>query len=480
MGEESLQRPEPGKRIGNYVLREFVGRGAFAEVWKAEHQERPDCIRALKIAASPEYRRQLQREGRLPDIRHPNVVPILDSDTRFADVPYIVLPFVDGGNLRDLLAKHREGLPEERVELLLRDILNGLSAAHKRGIVHRDLKPHNILLDSDGRALITDFGLSLANTPIGSTESLRQSLSVSTEATVTIAGSLAYMAPEVRDGEPAALTADIFSIGVILFEMFTGRRPVGPEVPSDYRKDLKQSSLWDRLYRKCCCPIQGRYADAGTMLVAFEKSAETSDEEQPKHSGGAHEQPSARKTVYAQPDSSSSAVRDKETADSGTQRVSERPDNLGAAHVKPREPSAAVPASNDLWTSVLDTWKEYRQLCDAIARPRQEIEQALQVYEDKHPIVRELRMKLVPMQNRMDILTEKVVFLCEKIDDKLAAKVAPILDERETLISEGCRPSHPRVRELDARIRPYDKARKLVGALRDKDEDNELRTCLED
>jgi len=91
---------ETGSRIGNYILKEEIGEGAFGRVWKAVHHERPSRVVAVKIATEPGFRKQLSREGRLPEIDHPNVVPILDSDTRFAETPYIVMPNLAGGSFR--------------------------------------------------------------------------------------------------------------------------------------------------------------------------------------------------------------------------------------------------------------------------------------------------------------------------------------------------------------------------------------------
>jgi serine/threonine protein kinase len=260
MSESSLQ---PGARVGNYILQELIGAGGFAQVWKAAHHERPGRVVAVKIAVEEDFRRALSREGRLPDIDHPNVVPILDSDTRFADPPYIVLPYLPGGNLADLIAKHPHGLPEERVESLLRDILAGLAAAHGRGIVHRDVKPSNVLLDGGGKAMISDFGISLTAAAPGVVRTIVQSGSLNTNG--MIAGTLAYMAPEVLEGNAATKSSDVYSVGVMLFEMLVGRRPGGLESPSRRRQDLRAARMWHDLYRSACAASDQRYADAKVM-----------------------------------------------------------------------------------------------------------------------------------------------------------------------------------------------------------------------
>ena len=267
MSESQLQ---PGTHIGNYILQELIGEGGFAQVWKAVHHERPGRVVAVKIAVEETYRRQLSREGRLPDIDHPNVVPILDSDTRFSATPYIVMPYLPGGSLADLIAKHPHGPPEERVESLLKDILGGLAAAHSQGIVHRDIKPSNVLLNGDGRALISDFGLSLRDPSPDAAVSIMQSASLSIEQNRALAGTFAYMAPEIMEGAPATKAADVYAVGVILFEMLVGRRPAGPQIPSEKRKDLRRPKMWDALYRRACESVDTRFKDAVMMAKGMD------------------------------------------------------------------------------------------------------------------------------------------------------------------------------------------------------------------
>ncbi len=253
-------------RIGNYILKERVGTGASGEVWKAVHHERPGRIVAVKIAVDPTFRRQLCREGRLPDIAHPNVVPILDSDTRFADVPYIVMPYHAGGNLAALVAAHPDGVPPTRVQALLVDILSGLAAAHQQRVVHGDIKPSNVLLDGSGRALITDFGLSTVSDRPDALASMLQSASLEAERSHGIGGTLAYMAPEIRAGEAPTPSADVYSVGVLLFELLTGRLPCGPERPSEARLELIGATDWDGLYTRACRPANRRFPAASEML----------------------------------------------------------------------------------------------------------------------------------------------------------------------------------------------------------------------
>lgn len=257
----------PGARIGNYLLESLIGSGAFAQVWKARHHERNRVV-AVKIAVDPTLRKQLQREARLPEIDHPNVVPILDSDTRFADPPYVVMPYMSGGNLAELIKKHPNGIPEDRVEILLKDVLSGLAEAHGRGIVHRDIKPSNILLNEFGSALIADFGLSANDTVSDFARSMVQSTSLSGEGIPYIAGTYAYMAPDLMDGTTATPAGDVYSVGIVLFEMLVGRRPHGLELPSQTREHLTHALYWDGLFYWACCRAQDRHADAKALKAA--------------------------------------------------------------------------------------------------------------------------------------------------------------------------------------------------------------------
>lgn len=260
---------QQGLRVGNYLLQSKIGEGAFSVVWEATHCERQDRVVAIKIATDPAFRRQLGREARLPEINHPNVVPILDSDTRFADFPYIVIPYYSGGNLATLIGMKPFGFPSLTVKSVFVDMLRGLAAAHGRGIIHRDVKPSNVLLDSAGRALIADFGLSLAPDVSGMMRSMTQSVSLERDSAQGFAGTLAYMAPEIRDGATATPAADVFSAGIVLFEMLTGQRPCGAEKPSEVRSKLRYARQWDQLFIEVFCSQRRRIPNAQQMLARY-------------------------------------------------------------------------------------------------------------------------------------------------------------------------------------------------------------------
>jgi len=224
---------------------------------------------AVKIASDDRTAHVLLRERHVPRPVHTNIVPVLDGSRRFARPTFVVMPYLPGGSLADLMQQHPRGLPEMRCEALLKDILRGLDAAHRCGIVHRDLKPSNVLIDVHGHACLSDFGLSIDETLPDVVRSLHQSASLDAEHAVHLAGTLAYMAPEVRDGGPPTPAADIYSVGVMLFEMLTGRRPQGVEMPTRVRPNLRHPEYWDDLYRGACEGPAERFENAGMMLLAL-------------------------------------------------------------------------------------------------------------------------------------------------------------------------------------------------------------------
>ncbi|MFQ5653141.1 MAG: protein kinase [Planctomycetota bacterium] len=231
-----------GDRISEYILEEPLGRGGFGEVWRAHHHLWSDRKVAVKIPTSAEAIRELSNEGILQaSLEHPGIARPLGMDT-FATPPYFITEFVPGTNLRQLLLDHGPFDPEEALRILER-VLEILDYAHSHGVVHQDIKPENILVTPEGEVKLTDFGL--GQTVDG--ESVLLSASLRTE-TPMVGGTLAYIAPEIRDGEKGLDgRADLYSLGIVLFELLTGRRPAGVELPSDLREGLPR---WcDEIFR---------------------------------------------------------------------------------------------------------------------------------------------------------------------------------------------------------------------------------------
>ncbi len=207
---------------GRFELEEVVGSGGMASVYRAHDQmlERPVAVKILheQYVSDEEAVERFQREARsAAQLAHPNIVTVIDrgeDDGR----PYIVFEYVEGENLKQLVA--REGaLPVGMVIDLGIQIAQALEAAHERGVVHRDVKPQNVLLAEEGRVKVTDFGIAHSRGTVGLT------------LTGTIMGTSDYIAPEQAKGEPAGEGSDIYSLGVVLYELLTGRVPYEAESP---------------------------------------------------------------------------------------------------------------------------------------------------------------------------------------------------------------------------------------------------------
>jgi tetratricopeptide (TPR) repeat protein len=223
-----------GLAIGRYLLIERIGAGAMGQVFAA-YDPQLDRKIALKLlrpgAAGPEHRARLAREAQtLARLSHPNVVTVFDVGTWEGQL-FVALELVDGGSLREWAARHR---PDRRtlVELFIA-AGRGLAAAHAAGVVHRDFKPDNVLVASDGRARVTDFGLAgdVEPRPRPELEVAAAEAQASGQgaepltATGALLGTPAYMAPDQLDGQPATPASDQFGFCVALAELLCGHRP---------------------------------------------------------------------------------------------------------------------------------------------------------------------------------------------------------------------------------------------------------------
>lgn len=259
--------PSPGQRISEYVLDQPIGRGAFGEVWRARHHVWAEQVVAIKFPRDADFVRQLQREGMaVAGIEHPNIVRALGFDP-YADPPYLVMEYVPGESLRPAILGR--SIPVPQAVEIVRQILAGLAFAHARGIVHRDLKPENVLLcPAEGGkvfAKLTDFGLAR---PAGdAASSIAYSRSLDEESVRKVAGSLDYMSPEQRAGEPIDARSDLYAVGVILHELLTGERPAGTDLPSDLNPAVP---AWlDEAFRRSYARLDRRYASAEQMSRAL-------------------------------------------------------------------------------------------------------------------------------------------------------------------------------------------------------------------
>ncbi len=261
------------QRVGEYVLDSHVGGGAFGEVWRAHHHAWTDQLVAVKIPTDPQYIRNLQHEGyAVHGLQHPNIVRAIGFDP-FAATPYLAMEYVPGTSLRPFIPGHKLSIPD--AVAVLRQVLAGLTYAHANGLVHRDIKPENILVHeraasagygTEGLVKVTDFGLGKAATAIAA-QSIAFSASLNDAAGRDIAGSLDYMAPEQRTGGAIDGRADLYACGVVLYELLTGEKPAGTEVPSDVNHAVPKSL--DDVFRRSYARLEKRYASAAEFDAAL-------------------------------------------------------------------------------------------------------------------------------------------------------------------------------------------------------------------
>ncbi|HSP16793.1 MAG TPA: protein kinase [Thermoanaerobaculia bacterium] len=224
---DASEELEPGTILGSYEIISMIGAGGMGEVYRARDQRigREVAIKRLpeSLGADLDRLRRFEREARLAgSLNHPNLVTIHDVGSH-AGKPFVVMELLRGETLRSELA-HR--LPVRKAIDYAIQIARGLAAAHEQGIVHRDLKPENIFVTDDGRLKILDFGLAKAvqREPDENQLTARRTSDGPTSHGV-ILGTAPYMSPEQVSGEPVDVRSDIFSFGVILYEILSGRHP---------------------------------------------------------------------------------------------------------------------------------------------------------------------------------------------------------------------------------------------------------------
>ena len=210
-----------GTTLGNYQIIQEIGRGGMAVVYRAFQ---PSLRRYVAIKVLPEYLQvdpefvaRFQREARAAaQLSHPNVVTIYDVGEQ-AGVHYIAMEYLEGGSLLDRLA--RGPLRSGEALQIVEQVGSALDFAHSHGLIHRDIKPANILFSADNRPKVTDFGIARA----GDTSRLTRA--------GTMLGTPEYMSPEQAEGRPVDYRADLYALGVILYEMLTGRVPFHADTP---------------------------------------------------------------------------------------------------------------------------------------------------------------------------------------------------------------------------------------------------------
>ena len=205
-----------GKMLdGRYEILELIGSGGMANVYKAlcHRLNRYDAVKIMhdETAANAELRKRFHAESHaVAMLSHPNIVSVYDVSHN-ENIEYIVMELIDGITLKQYL-KEKGALSPEQVESFSTQIAKALSHAHEKGIIHRDIKPHNIMLLDDGMIKVADFGIA----------ALQNDLEMPTEEAV---GSVHYIAPEQARGQAADTRSDIYSLGIVMYEMLTGQLP---------------------------------------------------------------------------------------------------------------------------------------------------------------------------------------------------------------------------------------------------------------
>ncbi len=216
------------RKIGKYEVIERLGRGGMAEVYRA-YQGTLDRYVAIKVlhaflADDPEFKSRFEREAQnIAKLKHPNIVQVYDFDyDQEAESYYMVMELIDGSTLKDRLSSimaRGELLPLPEVIRVMREAASALSYAHSRNMIHRDVKPANLMLDHDNRVVLTDFGIAKIVTGAQFT------------ASGGMVGTPAFMAPEQGLGEAGDERSDLYSLGIIMFQMLTGQLPYDAETP---------------------------------------------------------------------------------------------------------------------------------------------------------------------------------------------------------------------------------------------------------
>jgi len=208
------------KKLGRYDLVRVLGKGAMGIVYEGRdpNLDRRVAIKTVKVEnlseeAAAEYEHRFRTEARsAARLQHPNIVSVYDSD-RDGDIAFLVMEYIQGDDMKHHLDKGVRYSLEQSLKMV-RDLLSALDYAHKQGIVHRDIKPANLLIEPGGRVKLTDFGVARI-----------QDSGDATRTQGSMVGTLKYMSPEQVQGQKVDSRADLFSVGVVLYQLLTDKRP---------------------------------------------------------------------------------------------------------------------------------------------------------------------------------------------------------------------------------------------------------------
>jgi ABC-type branched-subunit amino acid transport system substrate-binding protein len=245
----------PGTSFAGYRVDSLIGRGGMGVVYRATDLslERPVALKlvAPELAEDDRFRARFLREPRLAaSLDHPNVIPIYEAGEHDGQL-YLAMRFVEGSDLKSLLAREGSMAPERALAVLAK-VAGALDAAHRRALVHRDVKPANVLIDQEGHAYLTDFGIS------------KQVGGESTD-TGRIVGTLDYLAPEQIRGEPVDARTDIYALACVLYECLAGTPP--------FRRATEAETLWAHMQDEPA-PLRGHPRLDPVLRKALSKDRE--------------------------------------------------------------------------------------------------------------------------------------------------------------------------------------------------------------
>jgi WD40 repeat protein/serine/threonine protein kinase len=261
-----------GKTLRGYALQERIGTGGFGEVYRAFQDviQREVAIKVIlpTYANQTDFIRRFESEAQLvARLEHPNIVPLYDY-WRDPSGAYLVMRWLRGGNLRNLIGRGK--VMPDQASRILDQVAAALSAAHRAGVVHRDIKPDNILLDKDSNAYLADFGIALT----GDIDTLSDETG--------FVGSPSYVSPEQIIGEQLTFKTDIYSLGIVLYEMLAGHRPfqdlsvttllrnhLSDPLPELVLEGEEYRGIFPVLQRATAKDPNNRYADALAFAAAF-------------------------------------------------------------------------------------------------------------------------------------------------------------------------------------------------------------------
>ena len=275
---------QPGQTLGPYRIIIQIGKGGMANVYKA-YQPSVDRYVAIKVlpsqlAESKEFATRFQQEARIiAKLEHPHILPVFDYGESDG-IAYFVMRYLEAGTLKEKMEAGRP-LPLNEIDRIFNQLADALSYAHSHGIVHRDLKPANALIDSYGNIFLTDFGIA----------KLLESASPRLTQTDAIMGTPAYISPEQAQAQPVDQRSDIYSLGIILYEMVTGRVPFVADtplaiifkhvsdplpLPSSIKPDIP-ASIEQVILKALAKDPRDRFSTAAEFAAAWKRALEEKD-----------------------------------------------------------------------------------------------------------------------------------------------------------------------------------------------------------